>query len=131
MALHMLAITSDADYCGMQHWMHRLAFGFMLIASLFGVASVQAEDGYDLWTRYRPLAPKRAAVYRPSTTQLNGRVAYGADGPVGFELHGAESGSCCSAVARIRGDEKLAARFPYAPKQLPIARREDGSMWDW
>lgn len=28
-------------------------------------------------------------------------------------------------------DEQLAARFPYAPKQLPIARLEDGSMWDW
>jgi mannonate dehydratase len=28
-------------------------------------------------------------------------------------------------------DEKLAARFPYAPKQLPVARLEDGSMWDW
>jgi mannonate dehydratase len=28
-------------------------------------------------------------------------------------------------------DEKLAARFPYSPKQLPIARLEDGSMWDW
>ncbi len=28
-------------------------------------------------------------------------------------------------------DEKLAARFAYVPKQLPIARLEDGSMWDW
>jgi mannonate dehydratase len=28
-------------------------------------------------------------------------------------------------------DEKLAARFPYSPKQLPIARLQDGSMWDW
>ncbi len=28
-------------------------------------------------------------------------------------------------------DEKLAKRFPYSPKQLPIARLEDGSMWDW
>jgi len=28
-------------------------------------------------------------------------------------------------------DEKRAARFPYSPKQLPIARLEDGSMWDW
>jgi mannonate dehydratase len=28
-------------------------------------------------------------------------------------------------------DEALAARFPYAPKQLPVARLEDGSMWDW
>jgi mannonate dehydratase len=28
-------------------------------------------------------------------------------------------------------DEKLAERFPYSPKQLPIARLPDGSMWDW
>jgi mannonate dehydratase len=28
-------------------------------------------------------------------------------------------------------DEKLAAKFPYAPKQLPIARLADGTMWDW
>jgi mannonate dehydratase len=28
-------------------------------------------------------------------------------------------------------DEKLAARYPYSPKQLPVARLQDGSMWDW
>ncbi len=28
-------------------------------------------------------------------------------------------------------NETLAARFPYSPKQLPIARLTDGSMWDW
>src|SRR5688572_8961391 len=28
-------------------------------------------------------------------------------------------------------DEKLAAKFPYNPKQLPVARLEDGTMWDW
>jgi mannonate dehydratase len=28
-------------------------------------------------------------------------------------------------------DETLAAKFPYSPKQLPIARLEDGTMWDW
>src|SRR5262245_18878317 len=28
-------------------------------------------------------------------------------------------------------DEQLAAKFPYAPKQLPIARLSDGTMWDW
>jgi mannonate dehydratase len=28
-------------------------------------------------------------------------------------------------------DETLAAKFPYAPKQLPVARLEDGTMWDW
>ena len=28
-------------------------------------------------------------------------------------------------------DEKLAERFPYNPKQLPVARLTDGTMWDW
>ena len=28
-------------------------------------------------------------------------------------------------------DETLAARFPYEPKQLPVARLEDGTMWNW
>lgn len=28
-------------------------------------------------------------------------------------------------------DEKLAAKYPYAPKQLPVARLEDGAMWNW
>jgi len=28
-------------------------------------------------------------------------------------------------------NETLAARFPYDPRQLPIARLEDGSMWNW
>lgn len=28
-------------------------------------------------------------------------------------------------------DEKLAARYPYEPKQLPIARLADGTLWNW
>jgi mannonate dehydratase len=28
-------------------------------------------------------------------------------------------------------DEALAARYPYDPKQLPVARLADGSMWNW
>lgn len=28
-------------------------------------------------------------------------------------------------------DEKLAAKYPYTPRQLPIARLDDGTMWDW
>ncbi|MBE7218801.1 MAG: D-galactonate dehydratase family protein [Caulobacteraceae bacterium] len=28
-------------------------------------------------------------------------------------------------------DEALAARFPYDPKQLPVARLEDGTLWNW
>ncbi|HMA48871.1 MAG TPA: D-galactonate dehydratase family protein, partial [Magnetospirillaceae bacterium] len=28
-------------------------------------------------------------------------------------------------------DEKLAAKYPYKPAYLPIARLEDGTMWNW
>ena len=28
-------------------------------------------------------------------------------------------------------DEDLAARYPYSPRQLPIARLRDGAMWNW
>ena len=28
-------------------------------------------------------------------------------------------------------DEKLAAKYPYQPAYLPVARLEDGTMWNW
>jgi mannonate dehydratase len=28
-------------------------------------------------------------------------------------------------------DEGLAAKYPYNPKQLPVARLDDGTMWNW
>ena len=28
-------------------------------------------------------------------------------------------------------DETLAAKYPYEPRQLPVARLEDGAMWNW
>ena len=28
-------------------------------------------------------------------------------------------------------DEAQAVKFPYAPRQLPVARLEDGTMWNW
>ncbi len=28
-------------------------------------------------------------------------------------------------------DEALAAKYPYSPKQLPVARLEDGTLWNW
>jgi mannonate dehydratase len=31
----------------------------------------------------------------------------------------------------VEVDEALAARFPYEPALLPVARRRDGSMTDW
>jgi len=31
----------------------------------------------------------------------------------------------------IEFDEKLAAKYPYEPAYLPVARREYGTMWNW
>jgi mannonate dehydratase len=28
-------------------------------------------------------------------------------------------------------DEALAAKYPYKPAYLPVARLEDGTMWNW
>jgi mannonate dehydratase len=28
-------------------------------------------------------------------------------------------------------DEALAARYPYEPAYLPVARLEDGTLWNW
>jgi mannonate dehydratase len=28
-------------------------------------------------------------------------------------------------------DESLAAKYPYKPAYLPVARLEDGTMWNW
>ncbi|RZA31614.1 MAG: hypothetical protein EOP92_30320, partial [Lysobacteraceae bacterium] len=44
-----------------------------------GVHAVWAEDGYDLWLRYRPLAAERVPAYRARATEL---VATAEQGPV-------------------------------------------------
>jgi mannonate dehydratase len=31
----------------------------------------------------------------------------------------------------IEFDEKLAAKYPYDPAYLPVARLEDGTLWNW
>jgi mannonate dehydratase len=28
-------------------------------------------------------------------------------------------------------NESLAAKFPYKPAYLPVARLEDGTLWNW
>lgn len=31
----------------------------------------------------------------------------------------------------IEFDEKLAAKYPYEPAYLPVARLADGTLWNW
>ncbi len=64
----------------------------------------------------------------------DGLVAYGGDGPLGFELCGDATGSCRYAHARIRGDEVLlradvsaAARVRYGWADSPVVTLYDGA----
>ncbi|MCW4455217.1 beta galactosidase jelly roll domain-containing protein [Flavobacterium sp. MXW15] len=65
----------------------------------------------------------------------DGLFAYGADGPVGFELCGDAAGSCRYASARIRGDEVLlradtagpATRVRYGWADSPVVTLYDGA----
>lgn len=47
-----------------------LATLILILATLFCTALVHAEDGYDLWLRYRALAPEQAKLYRDHVTEL-------------------------------------------------------------
>jgi sialate O-acetylesterase len=65
----------------------------------------------------------------------DGLVAYGADGPIGFELCGAQPGSCRYASAEIHGEEVIlraanatsATRVRYGWADSPIVTLFDGA----
>lgn len=42
----------------------------LMLAMLFCAAPSRAEDGYELWLRYHPLAPAQAALYRKHAAEL-------------------------------------------------------------
>jgi mannonate dehydratase len=75
---------------------------------------------FDAWVpnfgiqEYMQHAPVTAEVFHSDYYFKNGRLFCGENPGHGVTI-----------------DEKAAAKFPYQPKQLPIARLEDGSMWDW
>ena len=75
----------------------------------------RAEDGYDLWLRYRPLPADEAAAYRAHTTQLVLDVSTPMRGAARAELLRAFSGLLGSApavTARITADGAILAGTP-------------------
>jgi len=65
----------------------------------------------------------------------DGLVAYGADGPIGFELCGADAGTCRYAVAQVRGNRvaltapaaHAATRVRYCWADSPVCTLFDGA----
>jgi mannonate dehydratase len=104
-----------ADYAAV----HGVRTGFHGATDL-SPACMGAALHFDTWVpnfgiqEYMKHAPETDAVFPHDYTFKDGRLYCGETAGHGVTI-----------------DEKLAAKYPYNPKQLPVARLEDGTMWDW
>ena len=104
-----------ADFAGL----HGVRTGFHGATDLSPVC-MGAALHFDTWVpnfgiqEYMKHAPETDAVFPHDYTFKEGRLFCGETPGHGVTI-----------------DEKLAEKYPYNPKQLPIARLEDGTMWDW
>ena len=104
-----------ADFAGL----HGVRTGFHGATDLSPVC-MGAALHFDTWVpnfgiqEYMKHAPETDAVFPHDYTFKDGRLFCGESPGHGVTI-----------------DEKLAAKYPYNPKQLPVARLEDGTMWDW
>jgi mannonate dehydratase len=104
-----------ADFAGL----HGVRTGFHGATDLSPVC-MGAALHFDTWVpnfgiqEYMKHAPETDAVFPHDYTFKEGRLFCGETPGHGVTI-----------------DEDLAAKYPYNPKQLPIARLEDGTMWDW
>ena len=104
-----------ADFAGM----HQVRTGFHGATDLSPVC-MGAALHFDTWVtnfgiqEYMQHCKETDEVFPHAYTFRDGRLHCGESAGHGVDI-----------------DEKLAQKFPYSPKQLPIARLEDGTMWDW
>lgn len=75
---------------------------------------------FDLWVpnfgiqEYMRHTPETDAVFPHAYSFRDGYLHPGDEPGIGVDI-----------------DEYLAAKYPYEPKQLPVARLKDGTMWNW
>ncbi len=99
--------------------LHQVRTGFHGATDLSPVC-MGAALHFDTWApnfgiqEYMPHPPEALEVFPRDYTFRDGILHCGESPGHGVDL-----------------DESAASRFPYSPKQLPIARLPDGSMWDW
>ncbi len=99
--------------------LHQVRTGFHGATDLSPVC-MGAALHFDIWApnfgiqEYMPHSPETVEVFPRDYTFEAGYLHCGESPGHGVDL-----------------DERAASRFPYSPKQLPVARLPDGSMWDW
>ena len=75
---------------------------------------------FDLWVpnfgiqEYMRHTPETNAVFPHAYSFSNGYMHPGDQPGIGVDI-----------------DEELAAKYAYDPKQLPVARLGDGTIWNW
>lgn len=73
----------------MNAYSHAWVTFFLMLATLLCAAPTRAEDGYDLWLRYRLLAPAQAKLYQDHVSELIGGHATSTQSATRSELqHG-------------------------------------------
>ncbi|TWG86911.1 alpha-glucuronidase [Luteimonas sp. J16] len=103
--LHTTADRTQQDVPGPAgRWLRRLA---ALLLALAVLPAVQAEDGYELWLRYRPLDAGQQAQYRPRLAQL---VA-----PAATPTQRAARGELLRGLGGLLGGAPAVAEAPSAP----------------
>jgi alpha-glucuronidase len=70
MSIDMLATTRHADKATIRRRPRPVEICFLLLTTAFAMSPAIAEDGHDLWLRYRLLAEPQATAYRPHAAEL-------------------------------------------------------------
>jgi alpha-glucuronidase len=119
MKIHMVALTFRAGRGNTHCWGRRLGIWAMLLATAFSGAPAHAEDGYDLWLRYRSLAAESATAYRVHATQLVAPAATPTQQAARAELQRGLSGLLGSAPPIAESATEAGAILLGTPASLP------------
>ncbi len=91
----------------------------LLLGSLFAPGAARAEDGYDLWLRYRTLPDGRAHAVRERITHLLAPTATPSQRAARDELERAASGLLGAEVAQTMQVERDGALIVGTPASMP------------
>jgi alpha-glucuronidase len=120
----MLPLThqaGDSRRSALPGWIFRLAVLFW--AGMACVPAALAEDGYDLWLRYRTVEAERAQTYRPQVTQLVAATATPTQAATRAELTQALEGLLGSAPAATENATRDGAVVVGTAASSPLIAR--------
>ena len=92
----------------------------LLLAALIAPTQARAEDGYDLWLRYRPVEAESQRQYAPAATELVGASGSATLEAAGAELHRGLSGLLGQAIPAAERVTRDGAILIGTPRSSPL-----------